>query len=175
MRPDKRVSPQAVMAILRDHLEGTRFDLTKGPAAGPFGSPVRFTGGEVESAFAMQGNWEYSVSLHRTIWSFICQSRADIPGGGVLWHGLDSPHGTVFVPFFAVQQRAPRAWLTGMQSKFSRDSAYWAFNFVNNWILLRYNRMIVDVRAAQARLESQAFAMVEASHRAHFSHRRALG
>ena len=52
----------------------------------------------------------------------------------MLWHGLDSPHGTVFVPFFAIQNEIPRAWYTGIQSKFSRESAYWAFNFVNNWI-----------------------------------------
>ena len=53
----------------------------KTPAAGPFGNPVRWTGGEVEAAYVMDGNWDYSISLHRTIWSFICQAR----GRGCCW------------------------------------------------------------------------------------------
>lgn len=34
-----------VMRILRDHYEGTEFDLTQGLAAGPFNNPVRYSVG----------------------------------------------------------------------------------------------------------------------------------
>ena len=41
VKPDWLVSLDEVKALLRDHYEGTPFDLTAGPAAGPFGSPTR--------------------------------------------------------------------------------------------------------------------------------------
>ena len=40
--PDKKLSPADVFALLRDHYEGTDFDMTKGVDAGPFGSPYRW-------------------------------------------------------------------------------------------------------------------------------------
>jgi dipeptidase len=40
--PDKLLSPQDVLSYVRDHYEGTAFDLTKGLAAGPYGDPDRY-------------------------------------------------------------------------------------------------------------------------------------
>ena len=51
----------------------------------------------------------------------------------VMWFGLDAPHGTVYVPFYNGQRAVPDCYLEGMQSKFNPKSAYWAFNFLNNW------------------------------------------
>ncbi len=36
---------------------------------------------------------------------------------------------------------------------FSWDSAWWVFNLVSNYAMLRYDAMIQDVRAAQADIE----------------------
>lgn len=41
----ERTNASKVMSVLRDHYEGTPFDLTKGPAAGPWGTPNRWGGG----------------------------------------------------------------------------------------------------------------------------------
>ncbi|CAK4751125.1 unnamed protein product [Aphanomyces euteiches] len=38
---DKPVTVESLMELLKDHYEGTPYDMTKGLAAGPFGSPVR--------------------------------------------------------------------------------------------------------------------------------------
>ncbi len=36
------ITPADLMRYQRDHYEGTDFDLTKGPAAGPYGNPDRY-------------------------------------------------------------------------------------------------------------------------------------
>lgn len=36
------------MKINRDHYEGTKYDMTKGLAAGPYHAPIRYDGGEGE-------------------------------------------------------------------------------------------------------------------------------
>eukprot|EP00668_Euglena_longa_P001847 GGOE01002168.1.p1 GENE.GGOE01002168.1~~GGOE01002168.1.p1 ORF type:complete len:665 (-),score=199.28 GGOE01002168.1:289-2283(-) len=149
--PDKPLTLAFLRQILRDHFEGTVLDMTKGVGAGPFGNPVRFDGNRGG------GGWERQVSMYRASYSYIAQTRPlHDPLSGVLWYGLDAPHGSVYVPFYGSQDRVPKAYLTGVQSKFSMDSAWWAFNFVNNWIQLKYSYMIKDVQEEQNHLEPLA-------------------
>ena len=42
-------------------------------------------------------------------------------------------------------------------------SAFWASNFVKNWMELRFDAMAVDVAAAQTATEAQAAAMADAA------------
>jgi len=148
------ITPQVIMRIYRDHFEGTPFDMTAGLAAGPFGNPARYDGDHK----GVIGDWERQMSMFRTTFSFICTPRPFLPDSlGVFWFGLGSPHGTVYVPIYANQHSLPSSFSTGKQSVFSLDSAWWAFAFVNNWIQLRYDAMIVDVRAKQSALEKQGF------------------
>ena len=42
IKPDKKLSMEDVFALMRDHYEGTPYDMTKGIDAGPFGSPNRW-------------------------------------------------------------------------------------------------------------------------------------
>ena len=44
IQPDQKLSVRDVMMLMRDHYEGTEFDLTKEIAAGPFGNPNRCYG-----------------------------------------------------------------------------------------------------------------------------------
>ena len=41
IKPDEKLSVTDVIALMRDHYEGTPYDMTKGVDAGPFGSPNR--------------------------------------------------------------------------------------------------------------------------------------
>lgn len=45
VRVEEPTNATKMMSVLRDHYEGTPFDLTKGPAAGPWGTPDRWGGG----------------------------------------------------------------------------------------------------------------------------------
>lgn len=153
--PDEKITKFTIMDIFRDHYEGTQFDMTKGVAAGPFGNPNRYDGNPDK----VVGGWERQISMYRTAFSFVANPRPYVPDElGVLYYAHDAPHGSVYVPFYVGATEAPPSYLVGKQSHFDRtiNSAWWAFNFVNNWIQLRWNVMIVDVRAEISRLATMA-------------------
>ena len=103
------VSLQDVLKVLRDHYEGTQFDMTKGLAAGPFGSPNRFGAGAGERL--VPGNWERSIALYRTTDAYVAVSAG--AGDGVLWFGPGAAHGTVFVPLKVGMARVPHPYSHG--------------------------------------------------------------
>ena len=137
VKPDKKLVPHDIMRIMRDHFEGTAYDLTKGLAAGPFGNPNRYSGTPRNA----KGAWERALSMHRAVYSYVAVSRPTGPArmSAVLWYGHDAPHGTVYVPFFGGQETVPQSYLKSVQSMFDPTGAWWAFNFVNNWVQLAYN------------------------------------
>lgn len=151
---DHPVEVNQVMDILRDHYEGTPYDMTKGPAAGPFGNPVRYSGAVPGGS----GGWQRAISLHRTLFSFVLQTRGNLPDavGGITWFGQSAPHGTVYVPFSGAQRTLPESYRQGKQSEFSFASAWWAFDFVNNWRTLRYDAISEDVNKKISRLQAEA-------------------
>jgi len=159
IKPDKKVSVQDLIAIHRDHYEGTEFDLTKGYAAGPFGTPNRYSGGKAENQ--IEGRWERPISVNRVSHSIVVQSRGWLPPsvGGIVWFGHDAAYSTCYVPFYAGMTEMPKPYMTGSMTKFSRESSWWAFNFVSNWADLKYSYMIKDINTAQERLENKAFEM----------------
>ena len=82
VRPDKKVGPRDIMVILRDYYEGTKFDLTKGLAAGPFGSPVRYDGDRgLSGPNGDKGAWERPISIFRALYSHVMQTRLHMPKG----------------------------------------------------------------------------------------------
>lgn len=168
IKPDKKLSVSDVIALHRDHYEGTEFDMTKGIAAGPFGTPNRFTGdydgkqNDVNKTDTkMWGAWERPISVFYCGFLYVNQARSWLPDeiGGVCWFGPDRPSETCFVPFYAGVTDLPKAYQTGTILEFDRDVAWWAFNFVSNWADLKYEYMIKDIRSKQKEIEDKEFAM----------------
>eukprot|EP00667_Euglena_gracilis_P004711 EG_transcript_4739 len=160
--PDSKVSVHDIMSIMRDYYEGTEFDLTKGLAAGPFGTPVRYDGDNgLSGRRGNNGAWERPISVFRAVYSFVTEVRPHWPAaiGTTMWFGLDAPHGTVYVPFFCSEQSVPEPYLHGKQSRFTPQSAYWAFNLINNWANLMFNVIHPEVKQQQKRLEDAGFAL----------------
>lgn len=147
------------MRILMDYYADTPYDLSQGIAAGAWGVPVRFDG----PSYNITGSWERPISHFRTMYSFVAESRSDFSDdlGGVIWYGQSSPHGSVYVPFSCAQESIPPSYLIGKESKFTTDSSWWAFDFVNNWSYLRYNIISKDIKLEQERLQEEAFAHSE--------------
>ena len=100
------------MNMNRDQYEGTQFDLTQGPGGGPFGDPMRWPTlqkweDKVEgiSPEAEKGGLSFQrpISLWRTAYSTVTQSRASLPDavGAVTWIAPYAPHHSTFVPVYA--------------------------------------------------------------------------
>jgi dipeptidase len=156
IKPDKKLALQDVMQVMRDHYEGTPFDMTKGVDAGPFGSPLRCRGltWEVDGT---KYSWERPISTQQTAFSFISQSRDWLPDpiGGVYWYGLDDTYTSCYVPLYCCIDSLPKSFTVGDIQKFTWDSAWWVFNFVANFANLRYKDMVQDILKVQTVLEDQ--------------------
>lgn len=156
VKPDRALAVQDVMALMRDHFEGTPFDLSKGVGAGPFALPYRWRP-MTWKVDGLEYLNERAISTQQTGFSVVAQSRASLPGpiGGVLWFGVDDTYSTVYVPMYAGIRAVPRSYAVGTADfkTFSWDSAFWVFNFVANWAYGRYADMIQDVQQVQHELE----------------------
>lgn len=175
VKPDKKMSVRDVMMLYRDHYEGTPFDLTKGPAAGPFGCPYRYAGpydasGDVSNPkVKRKGAWERPLSIFRCGYSFVCQGRSRYPDhvGGILWFGEAAPAETCYVPFFVGVNSLPEKYTTHDIKRFSTDSAWWVFNFVKNFAAVKYSYIIKDINKMQDAIEhAEIRAITKASDKA---------
>ena len=160
IEPERKLSVADVMDLMRDHYEGTDYDMTEGLDAGPFATPNRWR----PMSWEVDGEtytWERPISTQQTGFSFVSQSRSWLPDavGGVYWYGLDDTYTSVYMPMYAGITRLPEAFTVGGINEFSWDSAWWVFNFVANYANLKYSYMIEDIRAVQRELEDRYFAM----------------
>jgi dipeptidase len=159
IKPDAKLSVHDVMSLMRDHYEGTPFDMTTGVDAGPFCAPDRWRP-MTWTVDSVEYSWERPISTQQTGFSFVSQSRSWLPDaiGGVYWYGVDDTYTSCYIPFYACTQELPPAFTTGSLSEFSWDSAWWVFNFVANFANVRYSAMIVDIQAVQQQLEGDLLA-----------------
>jgi dipeptidase len=160
-KPDKPLRAQDLMALNRDVLQGTRFDMTQGPDAGPFGSPTRYALTRDQKPENRKLNdWNRTINLFRCSYSFVGQVRDTLPEplSAIAWFGEDQPITTLYMPVYAGTKKVPESYSTGDRTKFDMKSTWWAFNFVANWADLRFNAIIRDIRAEQERLEGKFFA-----------------
>lgn len=157
IKPDKKIDLADVINLVRDHYEGTPFDMTKGLDAGPFGSPYRWRPLSWDDSSGEKYSWERPVSSFNTAFSFIGQMRSWLPDdlGGICWFGVDDTYFTCYVPVYVGVTSVPEAFTKGDINKFSRESMWWVFNFVSNFANLKYSWMIKDIQKVQAGLENQ--------------------
>lgn len=161
IEPDEKLSVHDVMELMRDHFEGSDFDMTKDIGAGPFKLPYRWRPltWEVDS---VQYCNERATSTQQTGFSFVAQARSWLPDpiGGVLWFSVDDTYSTVYVPMYCSISEVPKSYAVGTGSfhDFTWESAFWVFNFVSNYTYSRYSDMIVDVQKVQRELEGRFLA-----------------
>lgn len=160
IKPDKKLSVHDVMELMRDHFEGTEFDLSKGVGAGPYELPYRWRPLTWEYEGKKYVN-ERATATQQTGFSFVSQSRSNLPDpiGGILWFSVDDAASTVYVPMYAGITEPPKPYAvgTGSFTEFSWDSAFWIFNWVANFAYSRYKDIIVDIRKVQGDFEKGFF------------------
>ena len=155
IKPDRKLAKADVRALMRDHYEGTDYDMTKGVDAGPFGTPNRWR----PMTFDVDGadfTWERPISTQQTGYSFVSQSRSWLPDpiGGVLWFGMDDTYFTCYIPFYCGVNEVPDCYAKGSLREFSWDSAWWVTNFIANFANIKYSYMKEDIQKVQSELEN---------------------
>lgn len=163
IKPDKKLAVTDLRNWMRDHFEGTDFDMTKGLAAGPYGCPYRWKGlvwkidGDTTQSYA----WERPIGTQQSAWTFISQSRSNMPDeiAHILWFGPDAASTSCYVPFYAGNTSIPYSYDHGSITEFSWDVAFWVFNAVANRAYLQYDHIIKDINLVQDEFENKFLAM----------------
>lgn len=160
IKPDSPLGVGDVMALMRDHYEGTPYDMTKGLDAGPFGSPIRLR----ELAFQVDKQsymWERPISTQQAGFVVVTQSRKNLPDavGGVTWFTPDEASTSCFTPLYCGISEVPAPYITGDYRKFDWNSAWWVTNLVSNLCYDRWSRVFPDVQAAQSKREADLLKM----------------
>ncbi len=154
IKPDHKLTTADVAALMRDHFDGTEFDMSEGIDAGPYGYAMRCR----PLYWEVDGKkyaWERPISTQQTCFSIITRSTADLPDvvGGLVWFGWDDSYTTCYSPIYAASTRVPKSTDLGTIERFDMKSGWWTFNFVANYAYPRYKEMIPDIQATQRELE----------------------
>ena len=162
IKPDKKLSVRDMISLMRDHFEGTPFDMTKGLAAGPFGCPYRWKNlvWHIKGDSTTYG-WERPVTTQQTAFAFVSQLRSYLPDpiGGIHWYGVDDNYSNVYMPIYNCVQEPPHNFRAGSIKDFTLESSFWVFNLVANLAYTKYSYVIKDIQKVQKSLENKYFAM----------------
>jgi dipeptidase len=85
MVPAHKTDQQELMQIHRYYYQGTKYDMTKGIAAGAFGNPDRYSGNENSK---VKGHWERSIGLFRTSETHLVQAHAKLARQVCIYTGI---------------------------------------------------------------------------------------
>ncbi|NPD44223.1 MULTISPECIES: dipeptidase [unclassified Lentimicrobium] len=154
--PEEKLSVKDVMRLVRDHYEGTAIDMTKGPEAGPFGTPQRWRPLSWEEDDGKAYSWERPISTYNTCFSFIAQCRErTFEAMSTLWFGFDDTYFTCYLPLYMSLDSVPESYRKGDIRHYDPSSMWWTMNFVSNYANLKYSYMIQDIQKVQNELEDQ--------------------
>ncbi|MDE6295901.1 MAG: C69 family dipeptidase [Muribaculaceae bacterium] len=154
--PQRKVSLEEMQQSMRDHFEGTPYNMTDDIGAGPNHVPYRWRPMDYEvdgKNYVM----ERAIGTQQTGWSYVSQSRDFLPDavGGVLWFGTDDTNTCVYMPFYCSMTEIPVQLQPGDINTFDINSNFWMNNWVANQAYHRYDLMIPDIRKVQNGLEQK--------------------
>lgn len=156
IKPDKKYAVAEVIDMLRDNFEGTPYYTARGIQGGPFQNPNHLPYG-----FTLDGkryNTPRSIGMNRSEYTTVIQCRDWLPNpiGGIVWISFGSQNTNCFMPFYQGVTSIPRSFEIGDHWEFNRQSARWAFDYVDFHSYVVYSYAIQDVRKAQEKWEKTA-------------------
>ena len=159
--PNKKVSLQDLEASMRDHYEGTPFDLGNDLGQGVWEMPYRPT----PLSFKVDGKAYFNerpVSTQQTAFSYVSQMRSWLPRqiGGVLWFGNDDGNMVAYTPIYCGNTVQPECYNTpGADAvTFSDKNAFWVCNWVSNMVYPRYSQMFPSLKEVRESLDNSYIA-----------------
>lgn len=136
--PERKLSVQDVYEIKGDYYEGTEYDLSKQPEAGPYGDPLTPQHGE------------RSINLFRTCYLMIANVKEWLPDEVkcLVWYGYGAPDSSYLTPLWPSMKELPEFYRTGNRYEtFSRDSGWWISSYVQQMARINYQSAIQDIHS----------------------------
>jgi dipeptidase len=167
IRPDKKVTLQDMIGLVRDHFHGTPYYTGEGIAAGPYNNPYRWrplTFKLEDDETDMLYSWERTISQSQTGFSFVSQSRSWLPDpiGGIFWYGVDDTYSNAYMPLYMGMTSPPKSLVAGTIFEFDWNSAFWVFNLVANYAYGLYSHIIEDIKVVQQEVENRSINLTKA-------------
>jgi dipeptidase len=156
IKPEKKLSVHDVMVMTRDKCEGTPFDPARGLQGGAFANPNFLPYG-----FELEGqkyNTPRVIGVNRAEYVTVTQCRSWLPNpiGGIVWLAWGAQDTSCFFPLYQAVNSIPKSFEIGDHWEFNRESARWAFDYVDFHTQVLYSYAIQDVRKAQEKWEKAA-------------------
>jgi len=152
VKPDKPLSVQRLMDIMRDGYEGTEFDITEHPAFNPQGkkSPLARPWGPAELFDLLNIESKRALCTPTSGYVFVAQLRDWLPDviGNCLWFAYGPANTSCFVPVYAGATDLPNPWdLAPDYTQVNRNQTQWNFRLVSGLVNnLNYQEAIQDVQ-----------------------------
>ncbi len=135
-----KISVNDLVRLLRDHFEGTPWDLSGGP-----------------DAVSPHNTCERTLCCKRTIASVVIQARGWLPAeiGGVFRVAMSPPCASPYIPWYFGSKRIPAPYQAG-QNMSAPDSAYWVFRSLSSLADKNYQKNSPVIRNRWDMLEKDA-------------------
>ncbi|HAV41124.1 MAG TPA: hypothetical protein DCW97_01765 [Acidobacteria bacterium] len=142
VKPDRKLSVADIINFTRDKSYGTPYDPTAGIRGGPFKNPNYY-------------RQTRTIGDSRAEYTTVTQSRSWLPNpvGGLVWISFGAQDTACYIPFYAGITDMPKSFSIGDHWVFNRDSARWAFDYVDYHTQVAYSEAIKDVQTAQQKYE----------------------
>ncbi|MEE9508655.1 MAG: C69 family dipeptidase, partial [Anaerolineales bacterium] len=163
VKPEKPITVQRLLAVMRDGYEGTKFDLTEHPAFNPQGkkSPLARPWGPTELFDLLGIKAKRALCTPTSGYVFVAQLRDWLPDtfGNCLWFAYGPAYTSCFVPIYAGVTDLPDTWDKAPDyTRISRNQVQWNFRLVfslaNN---LRYQDAMQDIQRVFRPAETSFF------------------
>ena len=116
----------------------------------PFVSKYRFDGKKYNTGRV--------IGVNRAEYITVTQTRSWYPNpiGGIVWLAFGAQDTACYMPLYQGITAIPKSFQIGDHWEFNRDSARWAFDYVDFHTQVLYSLAIQDVRKAQEKWEKSA-------------------
>ncbi len=143
------ISFKEIADMMRDHYEGTPFDMTQDVGAGGHELPYRWRpmSFKVDSVEVYN---ERAIATQQTGFWFVAQSRNWLPDaiGGLFWFAVDDAGTSPLTPVYSSSREISNhyAYGNGNMIEYSPTSMFWLQNKIAQFAYLRYNQIGAEVR-----------------------------
>lgn len=163
VKPDRKLTPKDILDVMRDHYQGTKYDLYAKDRDQYKYSDTHLN---EDRQYQLSPSWnkERIIGISRSITNWVAQLRGWLPNpiGGLLWGGLAAAWANAHVPWYAGITRTPTAYNIGTNnphgsSQYDSKSAYWVYETVTCLVNLFYRNTIDEVLPVWEAWEDKLF------------------